>query len=141
MNGIIVLLLGIWLIIPFYNFPLHSQVYLLLKFSIIISGHRNMSRNGTMNIHNLLYLFKDYFPEASHEMIALRSFQLTFRIQKRFARNTFTRLPQPLARDRGPWVARMTSCEYYGLTGIFPKVWKSLGRCCEPFKGFTNDSD
>ena len=79
MNGqwqIIVLLLGIWLIIPFYNFPLHSQVYLLLKFSIIISGHRNMSRNGTMNIHNLLNLFKDCFHEASHEMIALRSFNL-----------------------------------------------------------------
>jgi hypothetical protein len=29
-----------------------------------------------MNIHNLLNLFKDYFHEASHEMIALRSFNL-----------------------------------------------------------------
>ena len=51
-----VYLLGIWfpfrVIANISLLQIFFTIYLLLKFSIIISGCQNMSRNFTINIHN-----------------------------------------------------------------------------------------
>jgi hypothetical protein len=62
------MVVGIWF--PFrdiVNIPLLQfsfTVYLSLKFSFIISGCQNMSRNGTKDIHDFIYLLKYYLHEA-----------------------------------------------------------------------------
>ena len=110
-----VYLLGIWFLFGFIgNFSLlqfNFTIYLLLKFSIIISGHRNMSRSGTINFHKFQAFIQGLFPQSLPLNEIFVEFQLSTYLLNLEAvcSNTFD---QPLPKAKGLGWPIISSCEW-----------------------------
>jgi len=93
-----------------------------------------MSRNGTINIHDFMYLFKDYFHKVLATEWKLCGVSTYFMNLEVLCSNTFTQPPRSLAQGWRSQVAKNTFLWVKLTYRNLLKYLGMLGKCCESSK-------